>query len=334
MSTTLSREIRLASRPTGVPTPSNFSLATVEVGPLAKGQVLVRNYYVSVDPYMRGRMNEGESYVPPFAIDQPLTGGAVGVVLESESDELEVGSIVTSNYGWREYFVAGPAELHKVSADVQTLSVYLGALGMTGMTAWAGLKLVDTYETDIVYISAAAGAVGNVAGQLAKRQGCYVIGSAGSDEKVKFLKEECRFDAAFNYRTAPVLTQLKEVAPKGIDVYFDNVGGESLEAALSTLKIYGRIIACGAIAHYNNETPTRGPTNLFNMITKRLTMKGLIVSDSWERRSEFENEVSPYLRDGSLINKETVSEGIDSAVDAFIGLFSGENIGKMVVKLV
>ena len=204
---------------------------------------------------------------------------------------------------------------------------------MTGMTAWAGLNLVEVKAGDVIYISGAAGAVGNVAGQLAKLRGCKVIGSAGSMEKVEFLREECGFDIAFDYKTGPVLEQLKVEAPDGIDVYFDNVGGEALEAALSMLRVHGRIIACGGISGYNEEKPRPGPSNLFNITTKRLTMKGLIVRDWLDRQDEFEKEVGGYLQSGKLKNKETMVEGLDQAEVAFIGLFSGNNIGKMVVKL-
>ena len=334
MSKTTSREIRLTTRPNGLPTAANFTLGQVALEPLQDHQVLVRNLFMSVDPYMRGRMNEGKSYVPPFELGKPLEGGAVGEVVESRASGFKPGDAVTSNFGWREYFIAAPAELHPVNREIQPLSVYLGALGMTGMTAWAGLKLVEVKAGDVVYISGAAGAVGSVAGQLAKLRGCRVIGSAGSAEKVRFLREECGFDAAFDYKAGPVLEQLNRAAPDGIDVYFDNVGGESLEAALSALRVHGRIIACGGISGYNAEKPTPGPSNLFNMITKRLTMKGLIVRDWLDRQDEFEHEAGGYFRAGKLKNKETVVEGIEQAVGAFIGLFSGRNVGKMVVKLV
>jgi len=333
MSGIQNREIRLASRPHGMPTAANFTLARTELAPLQDRQVLVRNLFMSVDPYMRGRMNEGKSYIPAFELGQPLDGGAVGEVVESRAGEFKPGDAVTSNFGWREYFIGAPKELHLISREVKPLSVYLGALGMTGMTAWAGLKLVDVKAGDVVYISGAAGAVGNVAGQLAKLRGCRVIGSAGSTEKVLFLKDECGFDVAFNYKAGPVVEQLKVEAPEGIDVYFDNVGGESLEAALSALRLHGRIIACGGISGYNNETPTPGPTNLFNITTKRLTMKGLIVRDWLDRQPEFEKEVGGYFSAGKLKNKETVVEGIEQAVAAFIGLFGGKNVGKMIVAL-
>jgi len=329
----ISREIRLASRPKGIPNASNFLLAQSEVRPPQDQQALVRNLYMSVDPYMRGRMNEGKSYVPSFELGEVLEGGAVGEVIESRSTEFQPGDIVTSNYGWREYFVAAPKDLHAVPRELQPLSVHLGALGMTGMTAWAALHLVEVKAGDVIYISGAAGAVGNVAGQLAKLRGCRVIGSAGSVEKVRFLREECGFDVAFNYKLGPVVDQLKIAAPDGIDVYFDNVGGETLEAALAVLRVHGRIIACGGISSYNAEKPQPGPANLFNVITKRLTMKGLIVRDWMDRRDEFEKEVGGYFQAGKLKNKETVVDGIDRAVDAFIGLFDGKNIGKMIVKL-
>ena len=336
MTDIISREIHLISRPAGMPTPASFALAQIKLEPLQDGQVLIRNLYLSVDPYMRGRMNGGKSYVPPFELGKPMSGGAVGEVVESRVEEFKPGDAVTSNYGWREYFIATPQELHPVSQDLQPLSVYLGALGMTGLTAWAGLNLVDVKVDEVIFISGAAGAVGNVAGQLAKIRGCKVIGSAGSPEKVKFLREECGFDIAFDYKSSPVIPaieQLNLAALNGIDVYFDNVGGEMLEAALSALRLHGRIIACGGISGYNAEVPQPGPSNLFNITTKRLTMKGLIVGDWLGCRGEFEQVVGEYYRSGKLHNKETVVVGIEKAVDAFIGLFKGENIGKMVVKL-
>jgi len=333
MSKTTSREIRLISRPKGIPTAADFTLARIELAPPQAGQVLVRNLYMSVDPYMRGRMNSWKSYVPPFEIGKPLEGGAVGEVIESRAEGFKPGDAVTSSFGWREYFIASPKELHLVSQEIQPLSVYLGALGMTGMTAWAGLHLVEIRAGETIFISGAAGAVGSVAGQLAKLRGCRVIGSAGSMDKVMFLREECGFDVAFDYKVGPVLEQLNVEAPDGIDLYFDNVGGETLEAALSALRVHGRIIACGGISGYNDEKPRPGPSNLFNITTKRLTMKGLMVFDWLDRQAEFEKEVGGYFKAGKVKHKETVVKGIDRAVEAFLGLFQGQNIGKMVVQL-
>jgi NADPH-dependent curcumin reductase CurA len=333
MSKITSREIRLVSRPSGMPTAANFTQTQIELLPLRDQQVLVRNLFMSVDPYMRGRMNEGKSYVPPFEIGKALEGGAVGEVVESRAKEFKPGDAVTSKFGWREYFMASPKELHPVSREVPSLSVYLGTLGMTGMTAWVGLNLVDVKAGDVIFISGAAGAVGNMAGQLAKLRGCRVIGSAGSAEKMKFLRQECGFDIAFNYKVGPVREQLTLEVPDGIDVYYDNVGGETFEAALSALRVNGRIIACGGIASYNAAKPQPGPANLFNITTKRLTMKGMIVGDWLHRQAEFEKEVGGYFRAGKIKNHETVVEGIEQAVSAFLGLFEGKNRGKMVVKL-
>src|ERR1039457_4498162 len=295
MSKMMSREIRLVSRPSGMPTTANFTQAQIDLAPLPDEQVLVRNLFMSVDPYMRGRMNEGKSYVPPFEIGKALDGGAVGEVIESRAKEFKPGDAVTSKFGWREYFMASPKELHPVNRELQPLSVYLGALGMTGMTAWVGLNLVDVKAGDVIFISGAAGAVGNMAGQLAKLRGCKVIGSAGSPEKVKFLREECGFDIAFNYKVGPMREQLTLEVPDGIDVYYDNVGGETLEAALSALRVNGRIIACGGISGYNEAKPRPGPANLFNITTKRLTVKGMIVGDWLDRQTEFEKEGGGYF---------------------------------------
>jgi NADPH-dependent curcumin reductase CurA len=327
------REIHLASRPRGWPTAGNFALVQVDTPPLADGQVRVRNLYLSVDPYMRGRMNDVKSYTPPFQIGQPLEGGAVGEVIESRAAGLKPGDVVTSMRGWRDAFVADARDVRPVSRSVEPLSAYLGVLGITGFTAWLGLNLVDVKAGDRVFVSAAAGAVGSVAGQLARLRGCRVVGSAGSGQKVKVLVGEFGFDAAFNYKNGDLTGQLETAAPDGIDVYFDNVGGDHLEAALSAMRTHGRIIACGAISKYNDAAPTPGPSNLSLVVGKRLTMRGFIVSDSLDRLPEFIKEVSGYLTAGTLRAKETVVEGLERAPEAFLDLLRGENVGKMIVKL-
>jgi NADPH-dependent curcumin reductase CurA len=337
MTPTRSREFQLASRPQGCATRDNFKLVETELPPPAEGEVLVRNRFLSVDPYMRGRMNDVPSYLPPFQLDKPLEGGAVGEVVESRAEGLAPGDFVSSNLGWREAFVAPAREVRKLDPSVQPLSAYLGVLGATGFTAWVGLNLVDVKAGDRVFISAAAGAVGSIAGQLAKQRGCRVVGSAGSEAKVRFLLEQLGFDAAFNYKDfrqeGSLLKALNAAAPDGIDVYFDNVGGDHLEAALSALRRNGRIIACGAISRYDDETPPPGPRNLAFMIGKRLTMKGFIVMDWFHQMPDFLADVGLLFAAGKLDCRETVVEGIENAPQAFLDLLQGGNVGKMVVKL-
>jgi NADPH-dependent curcumin reductase CurA len=333
MPTTISREIHLASRPHGWPTLDNFQLTTTELPQPGPGQVLVRNLYMSVDPYMRGRMNDVKSYVPPFQIGQPLDGGAIGTVTASQVPGLNHGDIVLSAQGWREYFVADADQVQVIDPKVTPLSAYLGVLGMPGMTAWVGLHLAELKPGEVIFVSAAAGAVGSMVGQLAKLRGARVIGSAGSDEKVRLLTEDLGFDAAFNYKHGDIPGQLQRAAPEGIDVYFDNVGGDHLEAAIGAMRNFGRIAACGAISQYNLEKPSPGPSNLFLVTTKRLTIKGFIVSDWMDRLPEFLAEAGGYLASGKLKMRETVVEGIERAPEAFLEMLHGQNIGKMVVKL-
>jgi len=338
------REIRLAARPKGWPTAETFATASVDVPSPAEGQVLVRNLFMSVDPYMRGRMNDVKSYVPPFQVGQPLEGNALGEVIESRVPDLKPGDIVQSMRGWRDYFVAPATDVRVVDRNVTPLTAYLGVLGMPGFTAWIGLKLAELKPTDRVFISAAAGAVGSVAGQLAKLRGCYVVGSAGSDDKVALLTREFGFDAAFSYRDgsasgSPPLTsaglrqRLTEASPDGIDVYFDNVGGDQLEAAIACMRDYGRIAACGSISRYNDETAQPGPRNMFLIVTRRLTMRGFIVLDWGRERKTFVSEVAPLVASGQLKARETVIEGLENAPHALLELLRGGNTGKMIVKI-
>jgi NADPH-dependent curcumin reductase CurA len=330
--TITSSEIRLASRPTGLPTLGNFDKAQSELAPPGEGQVLVRNVYMSVDPYMRARMTEG-AYMPSFQPGQALAGAALGEVVQSQASGLSAGDIVSSAYGWREYFVANAGDVRRIDRPVQPLSAHLGVLGGTGLSAWVGLNIVDVKAGDRVFVSGAAGAVGSIAGQLAKLRGCFVIGSAGSAAKTRMLVDELGFDAAVNYRDGNLLGQLKAAAPEGIDVYFDNVGGDHLEAAISIMRAHGRISACGAISTYNDEHPSPGPRNLFDVVIKRLTMRGFIVSDSLDQMPRFLADVTPLVSSGKLIAKETIVEGIDRAPQAFIDMLRGGNVGKMLVKL-
>ncbi|GDY30136.1 NADP-dependent oxidoreductase [Gandjariella thermophila] len=329
-------EVRLASRPQGWPTEDNFEIAEVAVPKPEAGQVLVRNTLMSVDPYMRGRMNDVKSYVPPFAIGKPLEGGAVGEVVESTVDDLKPGDFVLHGLGWREYALPDAKHATKVDPNVAPLGAYLGVLGMPGLTAYAGLLEVAAFrEGDAVFVSGAAGAVGQVAGQIARLRGASrVIGSAGSAAKVRYLTDELGFDAAFNYKDGPVVEQLRAAAPDGIDVYFDNVGGDHLEAALTVLNTHGRAALCGAIAQYNDTAPPPGPRNLALAITKRLTLRGFIVMDHQHLQQDFVREVGSWVRDGKLRYTETVVDGgVRRAPEAFLGMLRGQNTGKMLVKL-
>ncbi|GFH34234.1 NADP-dependent oxidoreductase [Streptomyces pacificus] len=330
-----SREWHLVARPHGWPEPTDFALREAPVAEPGEGRILVRNLHFSVDPYMRGRMNDVKSYVPPFQLDQPMEGGAVGEVVASGAEGFAPGDHVLHFLGWREYAEVDARQATKVDGSVAPLSAYLGVLGMPGMTAYAGLFDVASFkEGDVVFVSGAAGAVGNQVGQMAKLKGASrVIGSAGSDEKVRLLVEEYGFDAAFNYKNGPVAEQLEAAAPDGIDVYFDNVGGEHLEAAISSLNVHGRVTLCGMIAQYNATEPTPAPRNLAMVIGKRLRLQGMMVSDHEAMQPEFVRDVGGWLRSGELKYQETVVEGIENGAEAFLGLMRGENTGKMVVSL-
>ncbi len=328
------REIHLKSRPQGEPAANNFELVEVPLAGPGVGEVLVRNVYMSVDPYMRGRMRDVKSYVPPFAVGEVLQGGAIGKVEASNYEGLSVGDYVSNGFGWRDRFVAPGSSLAKVDRQNTSLTQHLGALGGTGFTAYVGLlDLMVPQKGETVFVSGAAGAVGLIVGQLAKICGCRVIGSAGSDEKVHKLTSEFGFDAAFNYKTGDLLASLDEHAGDGIDVYFDNVGGDHLQAALEHMKDFGRISACGSISLYNLENPAPGPNNLSQIVRKRLTIKGFIVSDHGNRRADFQRDMTRWLHEGQVIDQETIVEGLAHAPDAFIGLFSGQNMGKMLVKI-
>jgi NADPH-dependent curcumin reductase CurA len=330
-----SREIRLAARPHGEPTPSDFDLASVELPDPADGQVLVRNVYMSVDPYMRGRMNDAKSYVPPWAIGDALDGAAVGEVVASKADGLAEGDLVQHGLGWREHAVLDAKAVRKLDPAGLSPSAFLGVLGMPGLTAYVGLlDIAGLKDGDVVFVSGAAGAVGSLVGQIAKLRGHRVIGSAGSAEKVSHLTDDLGFDAAFNYKDGDVTELLAAAAPEGIDVYFDNVGGEHLQAALNVFNDYGRAALCGSIATYNAATPQPGPSNLFLAVGKRLTLRGFIVTDHGARMKDFIAEIAPAVREGKIQFRETVVEGgLDVAPQAFIDLLRGANTGKMVVKL-
>ncbi|HZE37394.1 MAG TPA: NADP-dependent oxidoreductase [Stackebrandtia sp.] len=331
-----SQEIHLTRRPEGWPVPEDFATVTVEIPDPGPEKIVVRNTFLSVDPYMRGRMNDVPSYVPPYQLDEPMEGGAIGVVEASGSDKFAVGTHVLHNDGWREYSLVDAAAARAVDPSVvPSTSLYLGGLGMPALTAYVGLlDYASLKPGDTVFVSGAAGAVGQAAGQIARLKGAKrVIGSAGSQEKIDFLVNDLGYDAAFNYRDGSVNRQLRQAAPDGVDVYFDNVGGDHLEAAIGAMNLHGRITMCGAIAQYNATEPPAAPRNLALFIGKRLTMRGMLVLDDFQRMPAFVSDVSGWLASGDYVARETVVDGIDHTVDAFLGMLRGENVGKMVVKV-
>jgi NADPH-dependent curcumin reductase CurA len=330
-----STEIHLVARPRGAPRQSDFAVVEVAVPDPGPGQVLVHNRFISVDPYMRGRMRDAESYVPPFALGVVMTGMAVGEVVASQSPDLAVGDSVLHDLGWREYALGTAAAFRRVPASDAPLSAWLGMLGMVGLTAWVGmLEIAALKPGDVVFVSGAAGAVGGLAGQIAKLRGAArVVGSVGSAAKVRYVCDELGFDAAFNYHEGSPAQLLAATAPDGIDVYYDNVGGEHLEAAIGALRPHGRAALCGAISQYNADAPAPGPRNLALMIGKRLTLRGFLVGDHVDRRAAFLAEVGGWLAEGRIRLAETIVDGVENAPAAFIGLMRGENVGKMLVRV-
>ncbi|MBQ49499.1 MAG: NADP-dependent oxidoreductase [Zetaproteobacteria bacterium] len=329
-----SSQLQLCSRPEGHPSAENFSMVHVDLPELKEGQILVRNEFLTVDPYMRGRMNNVKSYVPPFELNQPLEGGAVGFVVESKNSAFKVGEPVLSGFGWRDLWVAEPKGVISLkNMEDYPLSWALGTLGMPGLTAWSGLHKVGALQpNETVFVSGAAGAVGSIVGQLAKAHGARVIGSAGSQAKVDWLKE-IGFDEVINYQKQPIRKALAEVTAKGIDLYFDNVGGSHLEAAIDRMNVKGRIVLCGAIEQYNQLERPSGPDNMIMIVGKQLSLKGFIVSSYNTYHNQFQEDVRGLIGKGQVTVQETVSEGLDQMVNAFLGLFSGHNTGKAIVKL-
>ena len=290
---------------------------------------------MSVDPYMRGRMNDRKSYVPPFQLGETLYGGAVGEVVDSRADGFEPGDTVLHQLGWREISVVEARQAQNVDTSLAPASAYLGVLGMPGLTAYVGLlDIAQLREGDVVFVSGAAGAVGSLAGQIAKLRGHTVIGSAGSPEKVAYVRDELGFDVAFNYHDGPVHKQLRAAAPNGIDVYFDNVGGDHLEAAIGSLNTYGRVAMCGSISTYNATEAVPGPRNMFEVVGRRLSLRGYIILDHYDRHAAFAQEVGGWVRDGRVKHRETIADGgIEAAPQAFIDMLRGANTGKMLVRL-
>jgi len=328
----MARAWHLMSRPQGLPTSDNFGLKDIDLPPVANGQLRVRNRWLSVDPYMRGRMNDVKSYVPPFALGEPMDGGAIGEVVESKADGFAPGDLVQHMAGWRDEAVIDARTANKLPNLGATPEQFLGVLGVTGMTAYFGLlDAASAKEGDIVFVSAAAGAVGSVAVQIAKARGMTVIGSAGGADKCDYVRS-LGADHVVDYKSGPILKGLATAAPDGIDVYFDNVGGDHLDAAFALARQNARFAICGMIDGYNNLAP---PTFRFIMrvIAMRIRMKGFIVFDYFPRMAEFYSDMGPWLASGEVKSRETVVDGLEAMPDAFLGLFEGANTGKMLVRL-
>ncbi|MBW3503940.1 MULTISPECIES: NADP-dependent oxidoreductase [unclassified Pseudomonas] len=328
------RQFLLAKRPVGAATRDTFTFQEVTVVQPKEGQILVRNEYLSLDPAMRGWMNEGKSYIPPVALGEVMRALGVGKVIASAHPGFAVGDYVNGALGVQDYFVGEPRGFYKVDPGLAPLPVYLSALGMTGMTAYFALLEVGTPKAgDTVVISGAAGAVGSIAGQIAKLKGCRVVGIAGGKEKCALLTQELGFDGAIDYKNEDVVAGLKRECPKGVDVFFDNVGGDILDAVLSRLNFKARVIICGAISQYNNKEAVKGPSNYLSLLVNRARMEGFVVMDYADRYVAAGQEMAGWLAKGQLTSKEHIVEGLESFPESLMKLFSGENFGKLVLKL-
>ncbi|MFO7957028.1 MAG: NADP-dependent oxidoreductase [Candidatus Brocadiia bacterium] len=334
--TEVNRQIRLASRPVGAPEESNFELVEGEMPEPETGQVLVKTRFLSVDPYMRGRIGRGSSYAESVPVGDVMIGGAVGTVTESRCEEFETGDVVLGHWGWQEYAACDCGDLREVDPSLAPISTALGVLGMPGMTAYFGLlEIGQPREGETVFVSGAAGAVGSTVGQIAKIQGCRVAGSAGSPEKIEWLVEELGYDDAFNYKESTNLRRaVRRVCPDGVDVYFDNVGGPLTDAVFRCLNTNARIAVCGQISQYNATEQPTGPRKLWQLIVNQARAEGFLVYQFEDRFPEALRQMAEWIQEDKLAYRETITDGIENAPAAFIGLFQGENIGKQLVRVV
>ena len=334
MTTETNRQFLLAKRPVGAATRDTFTYQQVPIGQPKEGQILVKNQYLSLDPAMRGWMNEGKSYIPPVGLGEVMRALGVGEVIASCHPDFAVGDYVNGALGVQDYFLGEPQGFYKVDPKLAPLPVYLSALGMTGMTAYFALLEVGAPKAgDTVVISGAAGAVGSIAGQIAKLKGCRVVGIAGGKEKCKVLIEELGFDGVIDYKNEDVIAGLKRECPKGVDVYFDNVGGDILDAVLSQLNFKARVIICGAISQYNNKEAVKGPANYLSLLVNRARMEGFIVMDYADRYVAAGQEMAGWLAKGQLKSREHIVEGLETFPETLMKLFSGENNGKLILKV-
>ena len=332
----MNRQITLAARPVGYPKESDFKLVETPIPTPEDGQALIKTIYLSVDPYMRGRMNQARSYAANVEFNEVIVGGVIAQVVESKHSDFQVGDVVNAHIGWQEYGVSGGEELRKIDPTIAPISTGVGILGMPGLTAYFGLlKVGKLQDGETVFVSGAAGAVGSVVGQIAKIKGCRVVGSAGTDEKISYILDELGFDAAFNYKNVTDYhAKLAELCPDGIDVYFDNVGGQITDAVFPNLRVKGRVVICGQISQYNLENAETGPRFLWHLITKRARIEGFLVFEFADRHPEALVQMAEWVQQGKLKYRETIAEGgIEKAPAAFISMLKGGNIGKQLVKI-
>ncbi len=328
------KQFILSKRPVGLPDKDTWTLQSTEIPELKDGEMLIRQDYISLDPAMRGWMNDAKSYIPPVALGEVMRAGSIGEVMESKHPDYKAGDSVTGWGGVQQYVATNGKGWYKVDTSLAPMPTYIGTLGMPGMTAYFGiLEVGKIKEGETVLVSGAAGAVGSVVGQIAKIKGCRVIGIAGGAEKCKYLIDELGFDGAIDYKNEDVRAGLKRECPKGIDVYFDNVGGEILDHALARLRMHARIVICGAISQYNNKEAIKGPSNYLSLLVNRATMQGMVVLDYAKNYSEAAMQMGTWMMQGKLKSKEHVFEGIENFHDTFLRLFSGEKMGKLVLKV-
>lgn len=330
----MNKQLKLAKRPVGMPHADTWTLETNPVPEISEGQILVQNHYISLDPAMRGWMNEQKSYIPPVQIGEVMRAGSVGEVVESKNSKFAKGDFVSGWGGVQQYVVSDGSGWYKVDPKLAPLTTYIGTLGMPGMTAYFGiLEVGKLKEGETVLVSGAAGAVGSVVGQIAKIKNCKVVGIAGGAEKCNYLVNELGFDAAIDYKTEDVKAAIKQHCPEGVDVYFDNVGGEILDAALARIRMHARIVICGAISQYNNKEAIKGPSNYMSLLVNRASMQGMVVFDFAKSYGKAAQEMGMWMAEGKLKTKEDVYEGIENFHETFKRLFTGEKLGKLVLKV-
>ncbi len=330
----MNKQLKLAKRPVGMPENDTWTMESNPVPEIGEGEILIQNHYISLDPAMRGWMNEQKSYIPPVQIGEVMRAGSVGEVIDSKNSKFSKGDFVSGWGGVQQYVASDGAGWYKVDPNLVPLPTYIGTLGMPGMTAYFGLLEVGKLqEGETVLVSGAAGAVGSVVGQIAKIKNCRVVGIAGGADKCRYLVEELGFDAAIDYKNDDVKAAIKKTCPEGVDVYFDNVGGEILDAALTRIRKHARIVICGAISQYNNKDAIKGPSNYMSLLVNRATMQGMVVMDYAKSYGKAAQEMGMWMAQGKLKSREDIYEGIENFYDTFKRLFTGEKLGKLVLKV-